>query len=114
MSSITCRLVAMIPPDVPLNRVLQAHRAQCPTCRADLAGSTGVSRELSTMSRETLRAPDGLATTVMSRLGEQDGADPRRSLVVQLAVKYSAVAIIGLATVAAMIAGVLSRRSRRV
>lgn len=112
MSSITCRLVSMIPPDMPLNRVLQAHRDQCTTCRNDLAGSTGVSRRLSTLGGETLRAPDGLATSVMSRLGEQDGVDPRRPLVVRLAVKYSAVAVVGLATVAALIAGVISRRIR--
>jgi len=113
MNSITCRLVSMIPPELPLNRVLQAHRDQCLTCQADLARSTGVSRELSTLSKETLPAPEGLATTVMSRLGEQDGADPRHPLVVRLAIKYSAIAVIGLATVAAVIAGVISRRSER-
>lgn len=112
MTSITCRLVSMIPSDMPLNRVLQAHRDQCLTCQADVARSTGVSRELSTLGGETLRAPEGLATTVMSRLGDQDGSDPRGPLVVRLAVKYSAVAVIGLATVAAVIAGALSRRSR--
>ena len=112
MSSITCRLVSMIPSDMPLNRVLQAHRDQCPACQADLAGSSGVARELSTLGGETLRAPDGLATTVMSRLGAQDGSDPRRPLVVRLAIKYSAIAVIGLATVAAVVAGVVSSRSR--
>lgn len=112
MTSITCRLVSMIPPDMPLNRVLQAHRDQCLTCQADVARSTGVSRELSTLGGETLRAPEGLATTVMSQLGDQDGSDPRRPLVVRLAIKYSAVAVIGLATFAAVIAGIVSRRSR--
>jgi len=112
MSSITCRLVSMIPSDMPLNRVLQAHRDQCLTCQAEFARSTGVSRELSSLGGETLRAPDGLATTVMSRLGDQDGLDPRRPLVMRLAVKYSAVAVVGLATVAAVIAGVISRRAR--
>ena len=113
MSPITCRLVSMIPPDMPLNRVLQAHRDQCSNCRTDVVRSTGVSRDLSTLGTETLRAPEGLATTVMSRLGEQDGTDPRQTLVVRLAVKYSAVAVIGLVTVAALIAGVISRRTRR-
>ena len=112
MNSITCRLVSMIPGDMPLNRVLQAHRDQCVTCQADVVRSTGVSRELSTLGGETLRAPDGLATTVMSRLGRQDGTDPRHPLVVGLAIKYSAVAVVGLATVAALIARVVSRRSR--
>ncbi len=113
MTSITCRLVAMIPPDVPLNRVLEAHRRQCPVCQADQAGSSGVTRKLSGLGDETLRAPEGLATTVMSRLGAQDGADPRRPLVVRLAVRYAAIALIGVATVVAVVAGLVSRRLRR-
>ena len=108
--SVICRLVEMIPAEMPLNRVLEAHRAQCLRCQADAARSTGVSRELSTMSAETMRAPDGFATVVMSRLPAQDGSDPRRPLVVRLAVRYSVAALIGVATVAALIARALSRR----
>jgi anti-sigma factor RsiW len=110
MSNVICRLVSMVPADMPLNRVLEAHRDQCPRCQADVAHSTGMSRELSAMGGETLRAPEGLATTVMSRLPEQDGSDPRRPLVVRIAVRYSVAAVIGVATVAALMAKALSRR----
>ena len=113
MSPVICRLVEMVPSDMPLNRVLEAHREQCLRCQADAARSTGVSRELLSMGGETMRAPDGLATTVMSRLPAQDGSDPRRPLVVRIAVRYSVAAMIGVATVAALIARALSRRPRR-
>ena len=112
MSPVICRLVEMVPSDMPLNRVLEAHREQCLRCQADVARSTGVSRELLSMGDETMRAPDGLATTVMSRLPAQDGANPRRPMVVRIAVRYSVAAAIGVATVAALIARALSRRPR--
>jgi hypothetical protein len=111
MSPVICRLVEMVPPDMPLNRVLEAHREQCLRCQATDARSTGMSRELSTMGGETMRAPDGLATVVMSRLPAQDGSDPRRPLVVRLAIRYSVAAVIGVATIAALLARALSRRS---
>lgn len=112
MNSVICRLVEKVPSDMPLNRVLEAHREQCLRCQADTARSAGVSRELSTMGGETLRAPDGLATVVMSRLPAQDGSNPRRPLVVRIAVRYSVAAVIAVATVAAVIARALSRQSR--
>jgi len=112
VSPIICRLVEMVPSDMPLNRVLEAHREQCLRCQTDAARATGVSRELSTMSGETLRAPDGLATIVMSRLPAQDGSNPRRPMVVRIAVRYSVAAVIGIATVAALIARALSRQPR--
>lgn len=112
MTPVICRLVEMVPSDMPLNRVLEAHREQCLRCQADAARSTGVSRELSTMGGEVLRAPDGFATVVMSRLPAQDGSNPRRPLVVRIAVRYSLAAVIGVATVAALIARAVSRRPR--
>jgi len=110
MSAVICRLVSMVPSDMPLNRVLEAHRDQCLRCQADVARSSGVARELSSLGGATLRAPEGLASVVMSRLPAQDGSDPRRPLVVRLAVRYSVAAVIGVATVAALIARTLSRR----
>ena len=110
MSSLICRLVSTIPSDMPLNRVLEAHREQCLRCQADAVRSTGMSRDLSSIGQETLVAPEGLATTVMSRLPAQDGSDPRRPLVVRLAVRYSVAAAIAVATAAALIARALSKR----
>jgi hypothetical protein len=110
MTSLICRLVSTVPADIPLNRVLEAHRQTCLRCQADAARSTGMSRELSSIGNETLVAPDGLATSVMSRLPAQDGSDPRRPLVVRIAVRYSVAAVIGVATVAALIARAMSRR----
>jgi anti-sigma factor RsiW len=110
MSPLICRLVSTVPPDTPLNRVLEAHREQCLRCQADVARSTGMSRDLSSIGHETLVAPEGLATTVMSRLPAQDGSDPRRPLVVRLAVRYSVAGVIGVATIAALLARAITRR----
>lgn len=110
MTALICRLVARIPPDTPLNRVLEAHREQCLRCQGDVVRSTGMSRDLSSIGDETLVAPEGLATTVMSRLPAQDGSDPRRPMVVRIAVRYSVAAAIAVATAAGLIARALSRR----
>jgi hypothetical protein len=110
MSSLICRLVSTIPADMPLNHVLEAHRETCLRCQADVARSSGMSRDLSSIGDETLTAPDGLATTVMSRLPAQDGSDPRRPMVVRIAVRYSVAAAIALATAAALIARALAKR----
>lgn len=109
---LTCRLIAVLPGDVPLNRVLARHRDRCLRCQSVDARTSGVARELSTLSGETLRAPDGLATTVMTRLGSQDGADPRRVLVIRVAVRWSATALVLLATAAAIAASIVSRMRR--
>lgn len=109
---ITCRLIAAMPPDRPLNRVLARHCDQCPTCRETLRRSSGVARGLQDLGSETLPAPEGMAAVVMTRLGHQDGSDPRRPLVKRLAIRYSATGIVGLATVAALAARLVSRRRK--
>lgn len=113
MTGVTCRLISMIPPDLPLNRVLQRHREHCLRCLADEARSSGVSRELSHLGTETLAAPEALTPTVMTRLGPQDGADPRRPLVRRLVVRYSAAGLAAVATVTALMARIFFRKSRR-
>lgn len=112
MSDLACRLIATIPDGVPLNRVLARHRDHCLRCQAEGARTTGVTRELSTLGDETLHAPDGLATTVMTRLGLQDGADPRRPVVVRVAVRWGATALVMIATAAAIAAGIVARTRR--
>ncbi len=112
MSDLTCRLIAAIPEDIPLNRVLRRHREHCLRCQADDAKTTGVSRNLSSLETETLKAPEGLATDVMIRLGQQDGSDPRRPLVVRLAVKWATTGVVVLASAVALAAGIVSRLRR--
>jgi hypothetical protein len=109
---ITCRLIAAMPPDRPLNRVLARHRDQCSICREAAVHSTGVARVLQDLGDETIPAPEGMAATVMTRLGHQDGSDPRRPMVRRIAIRYSAAGLVGLATVTALLARLLSRRRR--
>ena len=45
MSDLTCRLIAALPNDMPLNRVLRRHRDRCLRCQADDARVVGVTRD---------------------------------------------------------------------
>ena len=112
MTELTCRLIAAIPDDMPLNRVLSRHRDRCLRCQADDARVTGVSRQLSTLGDEVVPAPAGLASTVITRLGPQDGADPRRPIVMQFVVRWAAAALVLLATAVAVGAALASRMRR--
>lgn len=113
MSEITCRLIAAVPADMPLNRVLRRHRDACPRCRADDARVSGVTRRLSSLGDEVVPAPPGLASTVMTRLGPQDGADPRRPIVVRVVVRWAATVLVVVATGVAVGAAVAARMKRR-
>lgn len=112
MRRIPCRVIAAMPPDRPLNRVLERHRAGCDRCRQLERSTAGMARQLTDLRAETLPAPAGFATRVMSYIGEQDGSDPRRPLVTRAVARYSAVGLIGLATIVALVARLLSRRRR--
>lgn len=112
MRRLPCRVIAAMPPDRPLNRVLERHRAGCDRCRGLERASKGMAQRLSDLGGETLPAPEGFATRVMSYIGEQDGADPRRPLVKRAAARYSAAGLIGIATIVALVARLLSRRRR--
>lgn len=112
MSEITCRLIAAIPDDMPLNRVLNRHRDRCLRCQADDARVTGVSRQLSTLGEEVVRAPEGLASDVITRLGPQDGADPRRPIVTQVVLRWAATALVLVATAVAVGAAIAARMGR--
>jgi len=109
---IPCRVIAAMPSDRPLNHVLERHRASCDRCRQLERSTAGMARRLNDLGAETLPAPDGLAARVMSYIGEQDGSDPRRPLVTRAVARYSAVGLIGLATLIALVARLLSRRRR--
>jgi hypothetical protein len=71
-----------------------------------------VHRELEAMGHETVPAPRQLAPAVVTRLGTQDAVDPRRALAARLAARYAAAAGVGAATAAALITGIVRRRSR--
>jgi hypothetical protein len=112
MRGITCRLIAAMPADRRLNRVLARHRDQCTACQEALRTSTSIVEVLSDLGGETLTAPEGMTPAVMTRLGSQDGSDPRRPLVRRLVMRYSATGIVAVATVTALAARLLSRRRR--
>jgi hypothetical protein len=112
MSELTCRLIAAIPGDMPLNRVLSRHRDRCLRCQADDARVSGVTRQLSTLGGEVVKAPEGLASTVMTSLGPQDGADPRRPILIRVVVRWAATVLVLLATAVAVGAAVASRMRR--
>lgn len=109
--SLVCRFVALLPEDTPLSGLAAVHRDRCLRCQADAARDRGVSRDLHTLSVETVRAPAAMQGRVMSRLGAQDAMDPRRTLVVRLAVKYAAAGLAAAATVAAVLTGLLKKRT---
>ena len=113
VSNLTCRLIAALPPDARLNRVLRRHRDHCLRCQADDARTIGVSRQLSTLGDQVVKAPEGLATDVMTRLGPQDGADPRRPIVMRFIVRWAAAALVVVATTVAVGAALASRMRRR-
>ena len=112
MSELTCRLIAAIPDGMPLNRVLRRHRERCLRCQADDARVTGVTRQLSSLGDEVVKAPEGLASTVLTRLGPQDGADPRRPIVMQFLLRWAATALVLLASAVAIGAAVGARVRR--
>jgi hypothetical protein len=112
MRRIPCRVIAAMPPDRPLNRILERHRAGCERCQQASRSTAGMARQLGDMGTETISAPEGFATRVMTYIGEQDGSDPRRPLVKRAAARYSAAGLIGLATIVALVARLLSRRRR--
>ena len=113
MSDLTCRLIAALPEATPLNRVLRRHKETCLRCQAEGARTVGVTRRLSHLGDEVMVAPQGLATNVITRLGPQDGSDPRRPIVKRVAMRWAATALVLLASAAAIAAAVAVRLRRR-
>ena len=112
MRGITCRLIESLPADRPLTPLLAKHRAGCRRCKSRDQRTTGVVRELHDLSSETIQAPDGMATGVMTGLGHQDGANPRREVIRRLIVRYTTAAVVVLATITALVASLVARRRR--
>ncbi len=108
MNPTVCRMARL----APLSPKARAHRAACLRCQAADARSRMVHRELAAMEDEVVPAPRQLASSVVTRLGTQDAIDPRRPLVARLAARYAAAAGVGAATVAAVVTGILRRKSR--
>ncbi len=113
MSTLTCRLISFLPEATPLNRVLRRHREHCLRCQVDDARIVGVSRRLSHLGDELVPAPQGLASAVITRLGPQDGSDPRRPIVIRVAIRWGAAVLVGLATAAAVGAALAVRLRRK-
>ena len=109
--TLMCRFVALLPDDTPFGALVESHRETCLRCQADAARDRGVAREVHTLGTETVRAPSAMQGRVMSRLGAQDAFDPRRPLVIRLVVRHAAAVLAATATVAAVLAGLLKRRT---
>lgn|GEM_PF-1732836 len=105
-----CFLAAVFPGEGPAS--LARHRACCLHCQAAAARKRSLRRALSGLADEVLVAPPGLQLRVLSRLGDQDAADPRRPLVVRAAARYAAAAGLALATGLAFAAGLARRQPR--
>jgi hypothetical protein len=109
--TLMCRFVALLPDDTPFSGLVESHRETCLWCQADAARDRGMAREVHALGGETVRAPEAMQGRVMSRLGAQDAFDPRRSLVIRFVVRHAATALAATATVAAVLAGLLRRRT---
>ena len=91
---------------------LAAHREGCLRCRADDARRRSLDRELAALGAEVVPAPPSLHASVMARIGPQDSADPRRALAARAAARRAAVAGVGIAVLATLLAGLARRHSR--
>ena len=108
MTPMRCRIVRA----APIGGRARAHRASCLRCQATDARHRVLHRELEAIGRETVPAPRQLAPAVATRLGTQDAVDPRRALAARLTARYAAAAGVSAATAAALITGIVRRRSR--
>ena len=112
MSHVLCRLNAALPEGVGRARITRLHLRSCLRCQALEARGRVLRRELANLDGEVISAPPYLAAAVMARLGEQEEGYPRRRIVAGPATRYVAVAGVGAAAVAAVITGMVRRRSR--
>lgn len=111
MSRVVCRLSSWLPDNTPLlSRVFDRHRETCLVCQADAARLRGVSRDLGSLDDEVVEAPGGFHARVMAALPTQDSANPRRPVLIRMAIRYVVVAI-GIAVAA--LAAILSRQVKR-
>jgi hypothetical protein len=91
---------------------LSAHREQCLRCQAEAARRHSLARDLTALGAEVVPAPSTLHTAVMARLGPQDAANPRRTLITRAIARYVAAAGLAAGLLGALLAGLARRRSR--
>lgn len=113
MTRIVCRLSSWLPDSTPvLSRLFDRHRETCLRCQADSARLLGVSRDLGALDDEVVEAPGGFHARVMAALPTQDAADPRRPVMIRVAIRYVLVAIgIAVAALAAFVGRQVKRRT---
>ena len=112
MSPVLCRLTTAMPAGAGRAPVTRAHLRSCLRCQASAARGRVLRRELAGLGSEVTPAPPYLAATVMARLGEQGAAHPGHRVVAGLTGRYAAAAGVGAAAAAAVITGMIRRRSR--
>jgi hypothetical protein len=105
-----CFLARLLPGERPA--ALAAHRGDCRRCREDAARDAALQAGLAELAGDLVASPDGLRSTVLASLGEQDAADPRRDVVARMAARYVTVAGLAVATLVALAAGLARRHSR--
>jgi hypothetical protein len=110
MNGLTCAAAGLLPGD--RWPALSEHRRRCLRCQAAAARGRALGRDLAALSGELVAAPPGLRDAVVSGLGEQDAADPRRALAARAAARYAAVTGVVTATLVALLAGLARRHSR--
>ena len=85
-------------------------------CMGDLflhgIGHVLVSQVLAALAVEIIPAPATLVPRVMSRIGVQDSADPRKQMLARVRARYATATGVAVATAAAVATGLLRRRSR--
>ena len=112
MSRMLCRINAALPEGVGRTRVAGEHLRSCLRCQASEARGRVLRRELANLGGEVSSAPPYLAAAVMAGLGEQEEGYSRRRVVAGPAARYMTVAGMGAAAAAAVITGMVRRRSR--
>jgi hypothetical protein len=100
------------------NRLLPArlagwHAEECLRCQAGAARERLIRRQLAALAGEVSAAPPHLAAAVMAHLGEQTAADPSRRAILRTATRHAAAGVAAAAT-AAVLTGLVRRRSRLV
>lgn len=112
MSPVLCRLTSVLPEGAGRTRITGEHLRSCLRCQASEARGRVLRRELANLGGEVTPAPPYLAAAVMARLGDQEEGHARRRIVEGPAARYAAVAGVGAAAAAAVITGMVRRRSR--
>lgn len=114
MATLMCRLIARAPADSRVLPTAQRHVESCLRCQASRVRRRVVQRTMASMGIEVVPAPAHLGAAVLAGIAEE--GEPHRSgrVPARLAAGYAAAAGVGAAAAAAVMTGMVRRRSRPV